>query len=506
MTATFKAFLCILFAVMLSIAVFNIYTFYRRNPLSLLVKSREVRLSEDMDHNLISSIFESDEESEEADVLRSQSIQGLDYLQAAQVSDNIINPRVPTTPNQTFSGHILALKIYEQQTMASGNLLQLQCFARILGLSVVQPFMKDSCLVTPLLESYHSRMLQLEDIFDMQEWRKYAEQKGYAPLVKWKEFVVRTPQNVILVQMKYPTLNRVKYIRKNGGLFSSKSSENGEYKRGCGYKVVKRTLPFLRRNGFHVVRTVCFNFLSGIEVSLEAFRAHLFGDYDPNTVTVIVDEWRGLGEQHRVPIQERICQKSQTYRLYSQPSLRILENAQLYVDRYLRNGSSKEYLAIIARYEMTGLTRKVNSEDPHAIIPYCLQKTLDHSEKMLKSSGLTQIFLSADIGRYGSRSFLRKHYFGHLQEMESFIGKVYRDKMNIGDWERTFEDIAQVFDSGYIAKLQQAIVVKAKCILFVGGGTFQEHTLHLYQKLHPNPSDRCIEVINKCTSKNRPIQ
>ena len=83
--------------------------------------------------------------------------------------------------SQQLPGYLLTLEVYEQQMMATGNLLQLQCFASKLNLSVVQPFMKESFLATPLDEAKQRNMLQLEDVYNMTEWSKYAEGEGYAP-------------------------------------------------------------------------------------------------------------------------------------------------------------------------------------------------------------------------------------------------------------------------------------------------------------------------------------
>ena len=71
------------------------------------------------------------------------------------------------------------------------------------------------------------------------------------------------------------------------------------------------------------------------------------------------------------------------------------------------------------------------------------------------------------------------------------------------EWEKTFERVAHSTDSGYIAMLQQVIVTRAKCILFVGGGTFQRHAYNLYRQL--NPENQCVRILEKCTSPYRPI-
>ena len=424
------------------------------------------------------------------------------------------------------AGFVVALKIYEQQTMASGNLMQLQCWAKLLNLAVVKPFMKDSFLSTPMDDTKHYTMLTLDDTFDMGDWSQHTAKLGYAPLVDWYHFVRNAPRDVIVVQIKYPTLTHVKAIRSQGLPFPH-PPQGDEYKEGCRFKMLSSSGKLgtaLRAKSFRVVRKVCFNFLTGDELSLEQFHSDILGEYQPGNVTIIFDEWRGIKENQRILLQGDFCREEHPYREYLKPSQRLLKDAEAYAKRFLTqdsttaasnnsltsntsSSSSSEYIAIIARYEMTGLTRSLKQgNDSHAIIPYCLQLTMKTMEWMQWKSGLRNTFLSIDIGKYGSHSFGLKNYFNHLTDMESFVRQVYHGKMDICEWERTFETVAHTTDGGYIAMLQEVLVVKAKCIIFVGGGSFQRHAFNLYTELHPDGEERCYRVIEKCTTPYRPIE
>ena len=406
--------------------------------------------------------------------------------------------------NTTGMGYIAVLKIYEQQTMATGNLLQLQCWANSLNLAVVKPFMVNSCLRIVLDENKLALMMKLDDTLDIGSWNEHAAENGYAPLADWNEFINHAPRKVILVQLRYPLLSTVKAIRAKGIPFPH-PPKGDQYKIGCPHKFLGvKSMDFLKSKGFTVVRKVCFNFMRGDELPLIQFHKDILGDSDPSKVTIIMDEWRGLGENQRVLIQEKICREKHPFREQVKPSQKLVTMTEKYVKEYL---GGEEYLAVIARFEMTGLTQRVYEEgnDSHAIIPFCLQLTLDKWHRFKKDTGLNTTFLSIDIGKYGSVSFERKKYYGHLPEMMRFVTQIYGGKMAVHEWERTFEAVAQTTDSGYIAMLQQTIVTKAKCILFVGGGTFQRHAYNLYRQLHPNPEDQCVRILEKCTSPYRPI-
>ena len=415
------------------------------------------------------------------------------------------------------TGFVVALRIYEQQTMASGNLMQLQCWAKLLNLAVVKPFTKDSFFSTPLDAMKHYTMLTLDETFDMEDWRQHTTKLGYAPLVDWHYFIQNAPRDVIVVQIKYPTLTHVKTVRRKGLPFPHPPSGE-EYKEGCGFKMLSsgKLGTNLKALSFRVVRKVCFNFLTGDELPMKQFHADILGEYQPGEVTIVIDEWRGIRENQRILIKDSICQQDHTYREHLKPSRHLLTDAQAYIEQFLQGADTspdgnianynKDYLAIIARYEMTGLTRSMTKDgDPHAIIPYCLQLTQQTMEEVEQKTDLTSVFLSIDIGKYGSTSFALKHYFNHLGDMEALVGKVYHGKMDIRAWEKTFETVAHTTDAGYIAMLQLMLVVKAKCIIFVGGGSFQRHAFNLYSELHPNKQDQCYRVIEKCTTPYRPV-
>ena len=419
------------------------------------------------------------------------------FASHAQSEDNHINGK-----SEPGLGYIIALHYYEQQTMATGNLLQLQCFASKLNLSVVQPLMKKSLLLMPSTKDKASDLLKMDSVFDMEKWRKHTKSQGYAPLEPWKKFIEYAPRDVILVQMKYPTLTYVKQARKNGIEFPHPVSEKRDYERGCGYKFINREFAELQVHNFTLLGRVCYNFLTGDLIPLKIYLRDLSSQ--GRRVTIIIDEWRGIGSRQRVLVDESICTQSNLYREYTEYSPVLHEDAGSYIKRHITNDTSEGYLAVMARYEMTGLTQRIKSStDPHAVIPYCLKKTLEEIKSLKMSYRLNKVFVSMDIGKYGSKSFKVKKYFGHFKDMASFLKDAYQGKMDIKNWEKSFEDVAMSKDAGYIANLQQLLVAKAKCVLFVGGGTFQKHALHMFQQLHRTPRAMCISSINKCTSSIR---
>ncbi len=409
----------------------------------------------------------------------------------------------PVDPATHEGGYVLVMKFYEQQTMASGNLLQLQCWANYLSLAVVKPLLYESYMLTPLDSSKHSFMLNFESVFDVSHWNEHALNERYAPLVDWDTFLRKAPRNVIYVQFKHPLIKTVKSIKAQGLPFPH-PPEGDQFQNGCKLNTLTwKKFAFLSSAGFRIVRKVCFNFQLGDELALEEFNRHLLGGYASSQVTVIMDEWHGLGESQRVLIKEKICVEKIAFREEVRPSQQIVQDAERYAKKYLNESN---YLAVITRFEMTGLTRGTHANNDYRIIPRCMDLTLEKWRELKAKNGINSTFLSIDIGRYGSSSFEKRNYYGHLQDMMDFVGDIYEGKLGVLDWERTFEDTSSARDAGYIALLQQVLVTRAKCLLFVGGGSFQRHTLHLYQQLHPREEDQCVTVLVPCTSAYRPVE
>ena len=396
---------------------------------------------------------------------------------------------------------MVVARVYEQQTMASGNLLQLQCWASMLNMSLVTPFMRQSYVQTPLDEAWRKSHLSFWDTFNRAHWQEHAQSHGYLPLVDWEEWVERGPRQLIIVQLKYLLPPLVREMMKQGIKFPHPHSGDA-YKKGCDFRFISgKGLQFLRAKGFNITRKVCFNFKNGDGFTFKEFSDHLFGTFHPGDVSVIFNLWRGLNDPYRVLISEKICYEDHPFQEQVKLSNQLISEAHIYKETFLGPG---DFIAVMTRFEMTGLTRQQQVDnDTHAEIPRCIEKTLLQLQQLRAETGIESTFLSTDIGKYGSTSFRQKKYYNHSHELTQFVSQVYKGRMVLEDLERQLEHVTRIRDSGYIASLQQQIVTQANCILFVGGGSFQRHTLHMYQDLHPRMEDQCVREVEACTNPRR---
>ena len=395
--------------------------------------------------------------------------------------------------NRHRTGYILALTFREQQTRASDNLFSLQCWAKTLSVYIVEPYMQDSHLVVPVNDSQR-KLIRFSDSFDINAWQGATAKHGFAPLASWEKFLTEAPRELIVVHFNYAKQAAQK-LRKEQGMRLTHLAMDDTYKSGCVQeKGFGAKLHYLTsQQNFTVVREVCFNFKDGDELTLYQFNRHLFGEFAPKQVTVLMEEWRGIKHEvngKRVVVYDACWTELPVLSLqYSRPSQRLLCDASRYKHKYLRYS----YIAVIVR------TEKILLMDDRNLVMECLNKTLDLWRQTKKTTGIHLTFVSMDVGKYGSLGTRLSN-----NTHEEFFRQIYGPNASIKMWEDTFESVTNVHDAGYIASLQKTLVAKAQCIVFVGGGSFQKHAKYLYEKLHPDKKKRCIQVVQECSRNLKP--
>ena len=394
-------------------------------------------------------------------------------------------------------GYILAANYYEQQTMASRNMIQLQCYAKHLNLAVVKPVTRDSFLRTLLSEvdaPPKGEWLQFEDSFDLEEWQDQSKRAGYTPLVGWDQFLADAPRDIVLCRFNYPSLAVINERKKAGPV--TQRAQNDRYTKGCSEKWPSSSeMAFLRDRGFKIVREVCFNFYHGDTLTREEFDTHLMGGVNSSDVTVVMDLWRGMGSSQRVLVQDR-CAAVYAFHEHVQLSRRLAQDAETYIQTHLRGGP---FVTVMGRMEMALLTVHTKQFSPSL----CFRAILSDLLKLKESVHINTTFLSIDIGTYGTKKWRNHSDKELLSELESFVGSVYGREATVRSWEASFEEVSSSRDAGYVSLLQKAVVTRARCVLFAGGGAFQRHTLHLYQQLNSDRNSWCLRIVKQCTSPTK---
>ena len=416
--------------------------------------------------------------------------------EAFVIIKNTISNAPPVDRPRPSRGYVFAGHYWEQQTCASLDLQNLQCWAAISGLSVVEPYTSLSTLRTPFIALPHGKVLRFSDLFDLKSWNGQNKAMRYSQLVPWEEFIEDAPRNVIMVKT---VLDASDEMQDNLNAIAQKfkaASANPlsqfvtKYTMDCDVDEDWRSaeeVNYMARNNFTVVRRTCINFAQTPDMSVDTFNKLVFGEFLPSETVVYFRDWRRTGAFSSVQI--RRCQQNYHHEQML-PNKHVAAKADAYVATYL-NGS--DYIAVMARMEKSMLSLHFKNA-----LQYCLTQTLNEWRKLRESSRLQTNFLAADMGSHGtltSQESDRAHF-------EDFVQQIYGGPTTVQEWERTFEEVAGTTDSGYIALLQKLIVARSKCVLFVGGGAFQRHALRLFRK--QNPTNHCFKIVAKCTRDQFP--
>ena len=389
-------------------------------------------------------------------------------------------------------GYVLAVDYWEQQTSGSRNLQSLQCWAAQYNLSVVEPIISRSQLKTPLNNHVYKSRLWFRDFYDIEKWNRLSSGLKHSTLVGWEDFLTSAPRNVILVSFKHAFSKNIKQnLEQLSRSDHPHKLPSERVREGCptNWDTIKQ---FLHTYHFKVAREVCFNFGYGDGLSGEEFRSHLYGSLSPSSSTVVFSQWRGTGPTSRVFIRDSKCENNYVQEKVG-PSQHLLSHVQQYQQSYLGGGP---YLAIIARMEK--VQALLRSKGGHATsLAQCFFKLLTVWRDTRSQAGLNHTLLAIDMGKYGSNSI---HHAGQGTELNARFKDFFKSlygRLSVEEWEESFEDVAHTTDPGYVAALQQMLAVQAKCIIFIGGGSFQKHAHTLYMNTHQR--DKCVRIVDMCT-------
>ena len=379
---------------------------------------------------------------------------------------------------------VVGLSYWEQTGNALNSMFDLQCWASSVNITkVLQPSIVKSYST---FQFSPSESMSFKDVFDITRWNMMSLKHNYSTLVPMNYFLTRAAKKVVYVRIKY------------------KGSK------ACG-SISTNVKDYLLKNGFSITKNICIHCDSHDNVLSEAeFQDLIFKGISHN-VTVIFREWRGIRDNQRVALKGqkcRACMHNMSSVAYSddQPpvvtyvpynstaaivaSQRILSYINRFVNEHL---AGEKYIAIMLRTEKIKISEMSGSLDNSS----CASGILSDWRSMAERNNITKTLLFSDTGKHGSISGWRnaviaRQFVQYIQDTMHLY--VTPDKMNL-----FLEQITGSRNSVQIALLHQQLVAHATCVVMVGGGTFQGHTLNQYAHLHRG--HECYSFkLGECTS------
>lgn len=404
--------------------------------------------------------------------------------------------------------YLLSYSYMDQITWGSRRVRSLQCWATELNrnIRVVEPFVNGSYLSIPHNE-FSAEVLRFGDIFDLNWWNTLgAVDQGFAPLVTWNEFLENAPLPTILVQIVY---------EKNDMCLEPLIAKSE-----CNLDEMRQNwLQTARQYNLssQIVKEVCIDFQKTDFLNADEFNERIFGSfltfwkYKP--ITVVFSDYRGGRLTHKV-IGENTCllrtrdshcspdgeNMHQLIVNSLKPIPQIYQKAKEYTLKHFN--TEDDYVAVMVRWELIFLN-DLYFRGPHYTGATCIDKIQAQVEKWLMDNRLSKVFLTTDIGKYGSSTFpLHRRLYNQdnnqvaISHTEQLFRTFNYTFTNVDEYEDTFVQVAGTAHSTYISQLQKTIAARARCLLIVGWSSFHENAVALYNEIHSR--NRCLEQIRIC--------
>ena len=392
-----------------------------------------------------------------------------------------------TSSYRAKHGYVLTKSYTGQQGSALSGLVTLQCWMeKLIGpVYVVEPFIDGS--FTHGLP--HNNTLRFSDFFDIDVYNKVSVEDGYAELASWEDFLQNAPRSVVLVETHIHHQKPRTKVRWNS--------------HDCNHQ-----LDTLSEHGFCVVRVVDAYLQSDVStykqiISGDKMDRVVLGDWKPNNVTVIFNNWSW---HWIVGNNASICRIAQEVGLWDKlyPSQVLLRSAKDFEDQIFTSQSHPFHVAIMLRIERVVLNQKKKTV---SATEDCMKKIVRLIRRLQKGRDPEQLYVTSDIAKYGSRTI------GITDEIRTQLLDIIQDALrpvSNGSMALDFDTtmITHASDRGYMASLQRTIASRADCLVLVGGGNFLKLALGDYLNFHPNPSFWCIHTVcmEKPTARGEEFQ
>ena len=205
-------------------------------------------------------------------------------------------------------------------------------------------------------------------------------------------------------------------------------------------------------------------------------------------VNIIFSEWRGI-QPGKMTVKGSNCTSTLGRAIsklnvpYMFPSQKLSDHVATFIQEHL---SGAQYVTVMLRSEK--LAKSVRSTPVKSSA--CIDRILAELEEMLEDQNDMKILFVGDIGKHGSTTLKDSSALSFSEKLEDTLNPYTSlEKIN-----SIFEDMLGPTLCKQIAILQQQLVVRAKCIITVGGGSFQGETRRLHAYVHGG--QHCHKVLD----------
>ena len=390
---------------------------------------------------------------------------------------NIVKPSFPKkfdlrslkVSTKKAAGYIRVLHYSEQMTMSVRALIALAGQAKIGNRKILAPRVKDS--------RFGPNGYSLGKYFNVTDFNKILALNDYATLVGEKDYEAECS----VVNSSHVTIHFL-------------------YERG--YKHTKKRLHFNKKPQ-HIVSTSPAGKVGSAKCPAprHSLKGNLNAKYicvDVGTVTewsklekeviqgarcVIITNWRGIGNTFRTHFTEKHLKVNiKDIQFLLQPSVHILREA----DRF-RRVFHGPYIGVHLRAEKILSTHNVSR------LLYCV-RVLGELVKALKAiSGITQVLIASDASSFGSYGWKKQ------EELYGEVLKNHHSSLISSVEGIEYKPTAGHLDHGVVALVEMNLLARAKHLIAVGKGSFQEWIKSKFLEQHRGASMSPWSLITMCS-------
>ena len=412
-------------------------------------------------------------------------------LETHDISENNASSTTRPAPAESKQGYILVIRYSDQITAATTNLQSLMCLAKkIGGVQVVEPFVTKGSMLGLNVSANLTKEVRMSDLFDYKVWKHANPFKKYGELASFKDLMQNGPRKLVMVQ----------YCFRASFCYPCKHKD-----------IILKSRVFCKLNNFELVGHECFSYEKEKMISFSSIKSLLYSKYSKSEVVVMFDVFGGIHSSNYNPYE--------TYRFFAnvpecslgnagnfsalRPSQSVSSDAGKFIQKYL-NGLP--YIAVMIRLEMVFHRHrtKISRNNRPLIAKACFTNILQRLEKIKKELGLSHVFVTLDVGRYGCEIFRGKndnitraieHY------TEDFLSTIYRKNMTIGEYEERHISTSRKNNPAYISVVQKEIAARGDALVLVGRTSkYQSTTNDLYNALHKNKPKYVFKLYtDQCT-------
>jgi hypothetical protein len=371
---------------------------------------------------------------------------------------------------------VLALSYWEQLTMATTSLYDLVEFAKDWNARAVQPFTLlaefwglPSTANYPTIKSMPRHILsqkdklthKLDNIFNMSVLNSdiLCGKFNYPPLASFDEFINTAHRDIVLLHFNFDETPESDYFKDNHCIDCWLIMKEFRTLAKKLLQNLNRISNKYNKPSFRIINAFCFNHL---HITTPKEIAKLCGFHDSDNITIIITVWRGYSDiptkTFRLIVHKHALEQRPS--LFSSGGLYALnDNVLSNSSAYLRKIShGKPFIAVHIR------TEKMNKHMSNACF-----------HKVWKLISLLKIMFFEDID---IKYFVDYGQFGSFTADDLYITRLIKYKYlkhkKIIPLHYNPKEFGGLADQGFVALVELSTIARAKVLLLVGGGSFQD--------------------------------